>query len=761
MANSNYPSIGKKLFFIVSVVFALSGCLQDRSESHTGEAEIRIQLAKPDNANTLRSRAFDNTDTQIPDEITDIIITLSHLSGEVVDSITLSSINDVVGFQVSSGKTYSITGEGIAGEETLFRGSQLIFGLKPSEKRNVGLSMLVIPQTKMEVGGSQKPIDSVIDISTEQAVNFSPDISGLKNTAVSWYINNIPGGNETIGTIDENGTYTPPLTLPENTSISIKMVPESAPSFFQEKTIELIGSINPEPTDSVQTETNAIRKLAGDFPALFASTLPEENQVSSFLASDFIDEEKNKSEMLAYLTTDLSLIGLSFTDVAIEALDVSAGTATISFSVSLIGVSEQFQNTWELKKNEGLWQFRGNRVIVDLKNTFYCGQHKTSSGFIGKSCGLLVFITDNSATDNPGNALVDSARITLLRAGEPVPGIELFMGVPDLIGTPGELLMYKKLEYSNSYMVFGTGQFELDQALIREGDMIQIELFTEALDISDSNNPVINGSPVATYQRPVTAIPEANAESASYPTADEITLTALDTYAGGDLFVSWQLPAGMVNSSIELSVCVRENCVNIEERAFATSTSTVLNLDTSSLDLTSLAYNIELSLRAIDSNGQLFVMVYHVEAGSVAQSSDSFEINSQILLENGGDPYISTSFIPGSNATSLFVLSNKVGETYNSTYSFTIDGVEFAPQGSYSTFDDTPLQVYFSESGEVFVPVSDVVSTLSFDNNALAGEIASGSYNVTLCSIANLNLDNTCAVATVNYAGIFSVRRDL
>ena len=45
----------------------------------------------------------------------------------------------------------------------------------------------------------------------------------------NWSVNNIPGGNKTIGTIDENGTYTAPSTMPSPREIHIcAEVPEAA-----------------------------------------------------------------------------------------------------------------------------------------------------------------------------------------------------------------------------------------------------------------------------------------------------------------------------------------------------------------------------------------------------------------------------------------------------------------------------------------------------------------------------------------------------
>jgi len=49
-------------------------------------------------------------------------------------------------------------------------------------------------------------------ITTGQAQTFSPTVTGSSNSAVTWEVDTIPGGNGTVGTISSGGVYTPPST---------------------------------------------------------------------------------------------------------------------------------------------------------------------------------------------------------------------------------------------------------------------------------------------------------------------------------------------------------------------------------------------------------------------------------------------------------------------------------------------------------------------------------------------------------------------
>jgi uncharacterized repeat protein (TIGR01451 family) len=49
-------------------------------------------------------------------------------------------------------------------------------------------------------------------ITTGQTLTFSASVTGSANTAVSWEVDTLPGGNSNVGTMDATGKYTPPPT---------------------------------------------------------------------------------------------------------------------------------------------------------------------------------------------------------------------------------------------------------------------------------------------------------------------------------------------------------------------------------------------------------------------------------------------------------------------------------------------------------------------------------------------------------------------
>ncbi len=63
--------------------------------------------------------------------------------------------------------------------------------------------------------------------STQQ---FTATVTNTSSTAVNWSVNNVAGGNSTVGTISSTGLYTAPLVVPSPASVTVTAALQSAPS---------------------------------------------------------------------------------------------------------------------------------------------------------------------------------------------------------------------------------------------------------------------------------------------------------------------------------------------------------------------------------------------------------------------------------------------------------------------------------------------------------------------------------------------------
>ena len=60
-----------------------------------------------------------------------------------------------------------------------------------------------------------------------QMRDFNASVANATDKTVAWFVNNIEGGNTTLGTIDKNGIYKPPATVPATNTVTIKVVPNA------------------------------------------------------------------------------------------------------------------------------------------------------------------------------------------------------------------------------------------------------------------------------------------------------------------------------------------------------------------------------------------------------------------------------------------------------------------------------------------------------------------------------------------------------
>ena len=61
----------------------------------------------------------------------------------------------------------------------------------------------------------------------DQTVAFQATVTGTTNTAVTWEVNGIAGGNSTVGTISTSGTYTAPATVPNPSTVTVSAVSQA------------------------------------------------------------------------------------------------------------------------------------------------------------------------------------------------------------------------------------------------------------------------------------------------------------------------------------------------------------------------------------------------------------------------------------------------------------------------------------------------------------------------------------------------------
>ena len=102
--------------------------------------------------------------------------------------------------------------------------------------------------------------DSSVNVTLEVGkrqfyADVGPVTDPTVNTSVTWYVQNVAGGNTTYGTVDATGKFTAPDTAPQ-AAVTLKAVSVSKPTAFAETTINLLDFWVPR-SDNLKSVTNA------------------------------------------------------------------------------------------------------------------------------------------------------------------------------------------------------------------------------------------------------------------------------------------------------------------------------------------------------------------------------------------------------------------------------------------------------------------------------------------------------------------------
>jgi len=356
------------------------------------------------------------------------------------------------------------------------------------------------------------------------------------------------------------------------------------------------------------TENQSIAGLFTELTASFANGVPTAASIEHLFASDFLDYDQSLNQFLTEITTDPSLVGLSFTNVSIA--DLTDTTATVTFYVTFAGVLDLEPEIWfAVKDATNGWQMRGDQIPADYWFDFHCNDGSGTGNGAG-ACGVNTFIEDNDFTNNGtiNDAAFASATASILDSNGAVKGI-IHLGTPSIQngGEAGGINIYNAggVGFQGDWKAFGNTIADINPSIFVAGDTIKFDLYTEQLDISDTNAPAIeaNATPAFTFTRPLLYAPST---TPIYPDATAATITAMSDYeTGDDLTVSWTLQEG--TRSDEVLVMISDSNyerVEIWTETFAETDNSITvagsELSTSGLDQNAATYELRVRIYAED-----------------------------------------------------------------------------------------------------------------------------------------------------------------
>ena len=86
-----------------------------------------------------------------------------------------------------------------------------------------------------------------VSLNVVTSTQITAAVSGGTNTVVTWQVNSITGGNDTIGTIDSSGVYYAPATVPSPATVNVTAVSYEDPILSATLTVTIL----PAPTVAI------------------------------------------------------------------------------------------------------------------------------------------------------------------------------------------------------------------------------------------------------------------------------------------------------------------------------------------------------------------------------------------------------------------------------------------------------------------------------------------------------------------------------
>ncbi len=119
-------------------------------------------------------------------------------------------------------------------------------------------------------GGSTAPNPApAVNITPQQAtlainqnLSFNVSVLNASSTAVSWQVNNVPGGNATIGTVNSSGTYSAPAGVPNPATVKVTAILQANSSAFAAASVTIVPPLSLSPSLTSLTTSQTLQMQA-------------------------------------------------------------------------------------------------------------------------------------------------------------------------------------------------------------------------------------------------------------------------------------------------------------------------------------------------------------------------------------------------------------------------------------------------------------------------------------------------------------------
>jgi hypothetical protein len=280
-------------------------------------------------------------------------------------------------------------------------------------------------------------------VNLNDTLQFTETTSGSTNTAVTWEVNGVTGGNSTYGTISSKGLYTPPATVPNPNTVTVTVVSQENTADIANASVTIVSGV----TVSVSPSTADLQ--LGQTQQFAANVSGNSNTAVTWQAGGVNGGNStygtiNSSGLYTAPTSGSTPMAVSVT--AVSQVDATkSGSASVTVhggikvslapnpaSVQTLG-TVQFTPTISGTTNTGLtWQVNGVNGGSSIVGTISSSGLYTAPGSVptqtsnGKSQTATVMVTAISQADSTVNS---SVVVTIKSANQSAQSTPIPLGV--------------------------------------------------------------------------------------------------------------------------------------------------------------------------------------------------------------------------------------------------------------------------------------------------------------------------------------------
>lgn len=318
--------------------------------------------------------------------------------------------------------------------------------------------------------------------------------------------------------------------------------------------------------DDAQQAILGIQDTLNRFENAFAGGLPDEDdpQLRALFSEKFLDYGENIDQWLGGITTAQRLIGMTFSGLKLDELNLAEAQSVISFTVNYTTGFQFNICFWHMFLENNVWKIAGDQSIVD-------GEFDVEAHLM-QNTGAIETGIDSWLEDEHG-LMAEKGVETIIIIG---------LGLPQQIQTPagptsGLILTGHNWDGELSFWPDNCNGEVLDEA---EGlsplNIVDNSIYE--LHLIDTNGQEVDMSRRIIPKRPLTHAEAVSQANSVFARITSPTPQALGAFNGGNLSVSFSVPTGMRVNSVEVDYRVGSEWFNEELILRGSQTSASFNL---------------------------------------------------------------------------------------------------------------------------------------------------------------------------------------